>query len=477
MNLTPKEISALISQYGPPGYENAKGLLTKLNENFWAACYAKEKEKIIFEPNEREFYDYHGLTGIFDPKSADVIRTELSAQIMDAANNWNGFKALESFRTTSVLSGVVGALRGQVEERDFFNQDHYYVHLGNCVLRFAADGSKITKEKFSPDHRSRNRSPINYEPKATCALFTEKLLGHLPDDDKILLQKYSGQCLLGRNLTQRLVILDGVGGASKGAFVLTLGGIVGGKNIYELWTSLLGERFEIGRMTGRTLLVGSDVKGNFLSDKGASRIKSLVGGDPLEAELKGSNHRFTIFGVFNLLITSNSRLRIYLEGDQTAWERRIIIVRYERPFSGQRIFEIEKYLPQREAPGILNWCIDGLKMLIADYYATGDIILSPAQQKRVSDLLTESDSLRLFITNEIVRDNTVTAGGGKYSLTVEKIIKEYSQDCTSKDWSPLAPTTIEKTLPGLMMRIHQVAKSNDIPRGNKQRRGFWGVRF
>ena len=266
-------------------------------------------------------------------------------------------------------------------------------------------------------------------------------------------------------------------GTRKGAFVLTLAGIVGGKNIYELRTSLLAERFEIGRMNGRTLLIGSDVKGNFLSVRGANRIKSLVGGDPLEAEIKCSNHRFTIFGVFNLLITSNSRLRIFLEGDHSAWERRIIIVRYEKPFSGQKIFEVDKYLLQREAPGILNWCIDGLKLLIADYYQSGDIILSADQQKRVSDLLSESDSLDLFVANEIVRDNAIMNNGQKFSLTVDEIIKEYSQDCIDRGWSPLAAGPIEKTLPELMLRHHQVGKSNDIPRGNKQRRGFWRVRF
>src|SRR5258708_38775862 len=96
-------------------------------------------------------------------------------------------------------------------------------------------------------------------------------------------------------------------GASKGALVLTLNGIVGPKNVYELRTNLLTERFEIGRMVGRTLLIGSDVKGNFLSSKSAYRIKSLVGGDPHQAEIKGSNQRFTVYGRFNLVLPSNAR--------------------------------------------------------------------------------------------------------------------------------------------------------------------------
>jgi len=102
-------------------------------------------------------------------------------------------------------------------------------------------------------------------------------------------QQYCGQCLLGRNLTQRILLLDGVAEASKGALVLIAAGIVGRENIYELRTKHLDGRFEIGRMIGKTLLLGSDVKADFLSSEGASRLKALVGGDVLEVERKTSN--------------------------------------------------------------------------------------------------------------------------------------------------------------------------------------------
>jgi len=187
---------------------------------------------------------------------------------------------------------------------------HHYAHLGNCTLDFAADGSGFKIEPFSSTHRCRNRSPINFDEKATCPEFETRILSHVSADDRLLLQKYAGQCLLGRNLVQRFVVLDGVGSASKSAFVLTIAGVVGLKNVYELRTAHLHERFEIGRMIDRTLLIGSDVQGGFLSAPGAYRIKSLVGGDPLEAEKKGSNHRFTIKGRFNLMITANTRLCI-----------------------------------------------------------------------------------------------------------------------------------------------------------------------
>ena len=474
----PIDIKSIIQKFGPPGYENAQGVLSKLNQPFWADYYVKNRVKIIYEPCEREFYNYEPSLGVYTSKSPDLIRAEMSALVFDGGQNWQGFQALEQFRSADIIDRTVAHLRGHVEYRDFFNYPTNFVHLGNCTLRFETDGSKFTVESFSPDHRCRNRSPISYEPAAACPEFKDKMLKHLPEEDRLLLQKYCGQALLGRNLTQRFVILDGVGGSSKSSLVQIVNGIVGPKNVYTLRTKLLDERFEIGRMVGRTLLVGPDVKGNFLNEPGAHVVKSLVGNDTLEGESKKSNQRFPVHGVFNIFITSNCRLCIYLDGDQSAWGRRIIIIRYDCPYTGQRIFEIDKYLLAKEAPGILNWCIDGLKLLFGDYAKTGDVILTPDQQKRVNDLIAESDSLRLFVENEIVKNDAKMSNGEHYSLTVEEITTEYIEDCIKvKQWTPLPVTTVEKRLPDLMQRLFGTAKAHDLKRNGKNRRGFWKVRW
>jgi phage/plasmid-associated DNA primase len=468
----------LIKEFGPPIYPDFKGKMTKLNEPFWAAHYARSREKIIFEALEQEFYDYDSNSGIFTPRSSDLIRTDLSALIFENSLNWNGYQALEQFRNSVNLSGVIQHLRGQVEERDFFNHDANLVHLGNSTLRFSSDGSQWEPEPFSSEHRSRCRSPINYQEGADCPQFKQKILGHLSDNDRLVLQKYAGQCLLGRNISQRFLILDGVGGASKTAFVLVLAGIVGRKNVCELRPKLLDQRFEIGRMIGRTLLIGSDVRGDFINVEGGYRIKSLVGGDPLEAEIKRSNAQFKIYGIFNVIITSNSRLRIYQTHDQSAWARRTIVARYEKPYQGQRIFEIEKWLLEIESQGILNWCINGLGLLLSDHARCGDLALSDQQTKRVNDLLSESDSLRLFVENQIVRDDSKHDNGESRSLTTDEIIAEYIEDCVRvKHWTPVSYSTAEKKLPELMLMYFGTAKSNSINRNGKSQRGYWHVRF
>jgi putative DNA primase/helicase len=477
ITLTPDELKALIKQFGDPTVNNEKGGISRLNDIFWAALFARTREKIILEYDERSFYDYDPETGIYLPKSSDKIRVELNALILETARTWNTFYGLQAFRNTTHLNGPITQLRGLVEERNFFNNQEYLVHLANCTLRFNQDG-EYRREDFSQDHRCRNRSPLSYHPDAKCRSFEEKLLSHVSPDDRIIIQKYAGQCLLGRNLMNRFLILDGVSSSSKSTLALVLNGLVGQDNSYELRTQHLNDRFEIGRMIGRTLLIGPDVRGDFLNLPSASRLKALVGGDRMDAELKRSNGVFPIYGTFNLVITSNSRLHIHLEEDSGAWRRRLLIARYETPFRGDRIFEIHKHLLAQEGPGIINFCLEGLQMLLSDRKKhKGDIFIPESQEKRIDDLLNESDSLRIFVTTHIIRDDSKTKDEESWSLTTDEIVTEYWSDCIqNKNWTPLSKAEAEKQLPDLMLRYFNTTKSNDVFRGS-QKRGFWHVKF
>jgi phage/plasmid-associated DNA primase len=435
---------------------------------------------LIYEPFDGEFYDYSPHTGIFLPKSADVIRVELAEAIMDCSRKWEGLAGLGTFRNTKDLAGTLTALRGAVEARNFFDNPGSHVHLENCVLNFDSTNGFCTIEDFSPEYRSRNKSPIAYNPEADCPEFKARILGHLPPDNQTLMQKIAGQCLLGRNISQRLLILEGAGGSSKGAFILILAGIVGRSNIYELRPGLLDTRFEVGRMADRTLLIGPDVPGDFLSTEGSYRLKSIVGGDPMEAENKGSNTRKTIYGTQNVVTSSNTRLLIRLNRDESAWNRRLAIVHYEHPYEGPTIPEIDRYIleEKREASGIVNWALAGLALTYQDFARHGNLKLSATQQERIDDLLGESDSLALFIHNEIIRDDTTLESGHGHSLTIKEIIDAYINDCIRvKRWTPASNKVCETRLPILMLENFNTGKSHGIPRNGAHHRGFWHVRF
>ena len=440
-----------------------------ISEPYWAALYAKE-HMMLHEPDERRFYLYDRGTGIFDEESADRIKQGISSRLLGVARDGSGdARLLESMRTDRTLNAVVSQLRGISEERGAFTNRPGVVHLANGVLRLGESGFELLS--FSPEFRSRNRSPIAFDPKATCPRFLNELLAPaVHPEDITLLQKMAGQCLLGRNPVQRFLILDGKAGRGKSQYASVLQGIVGQQNVTELRTRHLGERFELFRMLRRTLLVGVDVGSDFLSMAGAQVIKGLVGGDWFDAEQKGGTGSFPVQGNFNILMTSNSRLKVRLQGDVGAWKRRMLIVRYEAPKPKKKIPEFGELLVKEEGSGILNWALQGLLALQEDIDATGQIRLTPRQESIVDSLLAESDSLRHFL-----RDCVVSAPGD--TLTVAEITRAYAHYCPDKGWDPMKDTDIGSQLPSLMLELFRTAKAHDIKRDGRSHRGFRDVAF
>lgn len=460
----------IIERYGKPvilGQKKSGEIYVKdINQAYWAGLYDTE-HTALFEPEERDFFLYCDETGLFSVISPDAIKQVISSRLLGMSRTDPFLSPLESLRTDARLSAVIAHLRGITEQRNAFTDRPQAVHLADCMLRF--EGSKCFREEFSPDFRSRNRSPIPFDPKAYCPRFLNELVfPAVHSEDVVLLQKMAGQCLLGVNLIQRFLILDGEAGRGKSQYANVVQAIVGMSNVTQLRTEHLGERFELYRFLRRTLLVGVDVNADFLSSKGAPVIKGLVGGDWMDAEQKGGTGSFQIQGKFNMMMTSNCRLKVKLQSDVGAWRRRMLIVRYESPPPVKKIPDFGQLLVREEGPGILNWAINGLHLLLADIEETGDIRLTPRQQGVVDSLLAESDSLRIFL-----RENVCRSPGD--DLTVNEIIHAYVHYCPERGWDPLSEGQISHQLGSLMLEMFLTQRSNSCQRDGKAARGYRGV--
>ncbi len=439
-----------------------------INEAYWAGLYAAENIA-LFEPNERTFYRYHDDSGLFLPESADAIKQTVSSRLLEVAREAEHLAGLERFRTDRTLNAITAQLRGIIEQRGALAEKQRIVHLANGVIVFDADGARL--HPFSPLFRSRNRSPIVYEPAATCPRFlSELVIPAVHAEDVLLLQKMAGQCLLGENLIQRFTLLDGLAGRGKTQYCIVIQKVVGHDNVMQLRTQHLNERFELYRFLRRTLLVGVDVDENFLSSPGAPVIKGLVGGDWFDAEQKGGTGSFPFQGRFNMIIVSNSRLRVRLQGDIGAWRRRMLLVRYEAPPPAKQINDFADLLIREEGSGILNWALEGLSLLLADIAEIGDIRLTERQRGLVDSLLAESDSLRTFLRERIER-----ADGE--ALTTSEIVERYAEFCPERGWEPMPITAIHRQLESLMLELFQVCRSNSVQRDGKSQKGFRGVAF
>ena len=462
----------LETKFGPPYFihikeQTGETVYQGLNESYFAGLHAAQNIE-LWEPLERTFYKYEKRTGLYQDSTSDAIKQEISESILALGRAVN-LIGLVRDRADRRLAAIASQLKGIIEKRDAFKKIEQFIHLANGVLVFRNDDADLTE--FSPDYFSRNQSPITFDPNARCDRFlNELILPAVHPDDVAIIQKYIGLCLLGRNIIQRFLILDGDAGRGKSQLAIVIQHLVGLLNCTQLRTEHLHERFELYRYLKKTLLVGVDVPADFLSTKGATVIKGLVGGDILDAEQKNGTGCFPMEGTFCIVVTSNSRLRVRLEGDTGAWRRRLLIVRYEAPPPAKKIPDFGKTLVATEGPGILNWALQGLAALLRDVKEIGDMQLSSRQTGMVDSLLAESDSLRCFLRDCVMRSDTG-------DLTVSEIIQSYAEYCPMKGWNPMPITVIQRQVEALMLELFQTVKAHCIERDEKQQKGFHHVCF
>ncbi|MEX0321466.1 MAG: DUF5906 domain-containing protein [Puniceicoccaceae bacterium] len=462
-----KILTKLRNKYGDPYRYGKNGKITGFNERFWAGVI-KEESLLVYEPDLAMFWIYNPATGIYSRATREYIRELIGDRIFQAAKDENK-PEIRNLVTIGRLDTIVKALVGIAERREFFADRPSSIHLANGMVLASESGLEF-EDGFNPEYRSRNSSPFSYNPDATCDRFhNELLIPMLPNpEDRIVLQKWLGLALSGDNPAQRILLFDGTPGRGKGVIQRIFTGIVGRQNSTELRTSHLGERFEINRFVGRTLLHASDVPGDFLMQKWASILKSLVGGDYLDTEAKGSNESHEITGNFNVMIVSNTRLRCRLDGDAGAWRRRLIILRTESPPVEKRIPNFERALLRVEGDGILQWALEGYHMALKDLNECGDLILSQEQQKRVDGLLAESNALEIFVRDSI-RRSTGSA------TTVDDILSAFAEYCADRGWQMSPQAQLQRALTDLMLQYHQAAKSNSIKTSDGTKRGFRGI--
>jgi putative DNA primase/helicase len=472
INGIPSELDRLETIYHGPTLLDAKGKPKGLNERFWAAHFASENPT-VYEPFEDRIHVYQPERGLFVAQHPEKLREALASRMNDIAASRGGhYHAVERFITMRALGGVIEALKGIAYSKEAFSRhpgEPVFLHLANCML--VRNGEGFVQEQFSPHFRSRNQSPIPYDPKAgeedfRRAFFPEKF----DANDLGVIQKYAGQCLLGRYLTQTILLLDGVADSSKTTLALVISEVIGADNCAQLRTSQLDQRFEASSFIGKSILLAPDVKANFLSLYGASILKSLVGGDRMLAEFKSSNRRVSFDGVYNVIITSNCRLRAKLEGDADAWRRRLLIVRFDIARTGQRIADFHHVLVRNHGPGILNFMISGALALLNELESQGRIVTTAQQQARISKFIDESDSLRQFL-----RANLSLCLGSPNNLTVNEILEAYFQDCINNELNSLPTKEASRSLVEIVKDLFGRPLINDVRRNGRSQKGFAGI--
>ena len=238
------------------------------------------------------------------------------------------------------------------------------------------------------------------------------------------------------------------------------GSILGWDRIGIIRDQLYSDNRELGHYQYKKLLYHPDMPTQFLNNPDANIFKRLVGGDPIWAETDGA--RFVLEGDFPVVLACNGKPQIKLDQDSDAWLRRLVVLNFKKPAHERHLGKLADLLA-REAPGILNWMLEGRRKLVKDSL---QMTLTRQQGERANVLLLASDSPLAFVRSVLVKSKDGEIGSAELYENYQEWCKRHQvPPFTSREFNQIAKSEIETSL-GLRYR-HDVGGSGGCVRGWK----------
>jgi putative DNA primase/helicase len=208
-----------------------------------------------------------------------------------------------------------------------------------------------------------NISPAAYDPEAECLRWIRFILEIMSGDQQMadFLQRAVGYSLTGETSEQCMFILWGVGLNGKTTLIETLRYVLGSYARTADFPTFMAKRFgpqsgpssDIAKLRGARFVSATEgEEGQKLAE---SVIKQITGGDTITACFKFKEH-FEFRPQLKLWLSTNHKPQI-VGTDEGIWRRIRLIDFNERFAKDDTLADCLK----SEAPGILNWALEGLR--------------------------------------------------------------------------------------------------------------------
>jgi len=276
-----------------------------------------------------------------------------------------------------------------------------------------------TLTAHTPQFFNQTSVPFNYDPAAPRP---NRWLGFLdmiwPTEPEAIdaLGEWFGYVASGRTDLHKILLMVGPTRGGKGVIARVLTALIGRANCAGPTLNSLGGEFGLAPLIGKTLAVVSDAR---FADRGSSivveRLLSISGEDTLTVNRK---HRDQWTGKLpsRLHVISNELPRL---GDASgAVIGRMIVLLLSHSWLGKEDTTIEPEV-LKELPGVLNWCLDGLRRLNEH---EGRFTRVPSAEDAIVQLADLASPVRAFVREQCV-------------VGVDKTIPVESLYTAFKDWA------------------------------------------
>jgi putative DNA primase/helicase len=274
---------------------------------------------------------------------------------------------------------------------DNWDMNPWFLGVRNGVLDLKTGELRAGRQ----DDRIAKHTPVRFDSKALCPRWV-KFMGEIFDSNLELvrwIQMATGYSLTGDTSEQVLFMLYGQGANGKSTFLNVLRTVVGDYGYNTSFSTL--ERsgrssvpHDVAALVGRRLITASETNENERLNE--ARIKALTGGDTMTARrLYCDEFLFRPVGKFFLAVNHKP----VVSDDSEGFWRRVRLIPFVRQFKND---QADKRLEEKlleEAPGILNWMVQGCLL----WQEQGQLGTPPAVKEATETYQREMDHVQDFL--------------------------------------------------------------------------------
>lgn len=306
---------------------------------------------------------------------------------------------------------------------EVFDKDPYLLNCQNGVLNLRT----FEFMPHDPDLMLSKIAGVSYDPTARAELFESCVEDYMQNDHDLVvyLQQVLGYALLGEDVQEKCYFFYGPTSRNgKSTLIETIGTLLTeGEYAACIQAETLARSFrngsshseDVARLAGARFVHANEPAKDMKLD--ASRLKQFTGRDSVTTRkiFEGS---FEFKPAFTLFIACNSRPVI--DDDSLFTSGRINVIPFNRHFSEDEQDKRlkAKLLSPESLSGILNWLLDGLRLL---YQRDERLIIPEAVKEATADYRAQNDKTMLFFRNCM----TYERGGMVDAQTVFATYKEW----------------------------------------------------
>lgn len=419
--------------------------------------------KILYCKKYGDWMIYDGRRWALDDRyTIEKMAQQISYQIlaeMPPTKNEDTIKLFKQWshatQATSKLEALLKAARSIVPATpDEFNRNPWLLNCLNGTIRLPV-GEMRPHDSFD---RITKIAPVRFDPEADCPTWRRFLLDIFEDDADLVayVQRAVGYATTGVNREPAFFILYGTGRNGKTTFLNVIQAILG-DYAAEVDSDLFVPRTQQNHPTGLTELEGrrfiatNETEENCQLDE--PTVKKLTGKNPISARKMHQDY-YTFLPTHHVFLATNHKPEV--RGIDPAIWRRLKLIPFtacfdpEVPGGRKPDMELEDKLIA-EAPGILNWMIEGCRA-----WAEHGLHEPPRVKAAVADYRRDSDILGWFLEEKTVCG---AAAGPEPKVVFSVLYGDYKAWCGFNNINPIGIRRFANLLTDKGFKSH---KSNSI---------------